>query len=125
MAIGKNSLYLTFFSSVIGVALFMAVAIGYFWIESEMRGFDEDSQLLRDSYVAEQKNKVKNVVGQVVQHVKFRRDTAEQSIKDIPEQRYIAETILTNLGYKVTIAESGEAALSLLKNHVFDLVVLE
>lgn len=82
MSIRKNSLYLTFFCSVIGAALFMAVAIGYFWIESALRGFDEDSQLLRDSYVAEQKNKVKNVVGQVIQHITFRRNTTEQGIKD-------------------------------------------
>ncbi|MCP4343534.1 MAG: response regulator [Desulfobulbaceae bacterium] len=82
MSIRKNSLYLTFFYSVTGVAFFMAVAIGYFWIKSEVRGFDEDSQLLRNSYVAEQKNKVKNVVGQVIQHIIFRRDTAEQGIKD-------------------------------------------
>lgn len=46
-------------------------------------------------------------------------------IDDIPEQRNIAETILTSLGYKVTTAESGEAALSLLRNQGFDLVVLD
>ena len=82
MPLCKNSLYLSFFSSVIGTALFLAVAIGYFWIDSELRGFDEDSQLLRDSYVAEQKNKVKNVVDQVVQYIKFKRDSTEQGIKD-------------------------------------------
>lgn len=83
----KNSLYLTFFFSVMGAALFMAVAIGSFWIESELKGFDEDARLLRDSYVAEQKNKVKNVVGQVIQQVKFRRDTVEQEIKKDLEER--------------------------------------
>lgn len=83
----KNSLYLTFFFSVMGAALFMAVAIGSFWIESELKGFDENARLLRDSYVAEQKNKVKNVVDQVIQQVKFRRDTVEQEIKKDLEGR--------------------------------------
>ncbi len=94
MPLQKNSLYLTFFSSVVGAALFIAVAIGYFWIESELRGFNEDSQLLRDSYIAEQKNKVKNIVGQVVQHVKFRRATTEQGIEENLKER-VYEAVIT------------------------------
>ena len=94
----KNSLYITFFSSVIGAALFMAVAIGYFWIESELRGFDEDSQLLRDSYVTEQRNKLKSVVGQVIQHIKFRRDSTEKGIKDnLKDRVYEAVTTAQHL----------------------------
>jgi PAS domain S-box-containing protein len=77
----KNSLYHTFLFSVIGASLLMAVGIGYFWIGSEHREFLNDSQVIRDSYVAEQESKVKNVVGQVVQYVKFRRATAEEEIK--------------------------------------------
>jgi len=93
-----NSLYLTFFCSVIGAALFMAVAIGYFSIESELEGFEEDSRLLQESYVAEQKNKVQNVVSQVVQHIKFKRDTTEQAVKDnLKDRVYEAAEICRHL----------------------------
>ncbi len=62
----RTSLYHTFLSSVIGAALLMAVGIGYFRIEFEQSNFAEDARILRDSYVADQKSWIKNVVGQMV-----------------------------------------------------------
>ena len=46
-------------------------------------------------------------------------------IDDIAEQRHIAKTILHRLGYKVTTVDSGEAAMSVLQEQAFDLVVLD
>ncbi len=47
-------------------------------------------------------------------------------IDDIEEQREIATTILTELGYRVTTAASGEEALDLLaKQEPFDLLLLD
>jgi PAS domain S-box-containing protein len=46
-------------------------------------------------------------------------------IDDIAEQRHIAKTILRRLGYKVTTVDSGEAAMSVLQEQAFDLVVLD
>lgn len=112
----KNSLYLTFFSSVIGAALFMVIGIGYFWIDSELKSFDEDAITLRDSFVEEQKNKVKNVVDQVVQHIKFRRDTTEQSIKDnLKERVYEAVKLCQHLYETYHDTKSQEELIVLIK----------
>ncbi len=46
-------------------------------------------------------------------------------VDDIPEQREIAARIISQLGYAVTSAASGEEALDFLKNHRADLVVLD
>ena len=46
-------------------------------------------------------------------------------VDDIPEQREIATRIISQLGYAVTSAASGEEALDLLKKHRADLVVLD
>jgi PAS domain S-box-containing protein len=46
-------------------------------------------------------------------------------VDDIPEQREIATRIISQLGYAVTSAASGEEALDLLKEHRADLVVLD
>ena len=46
-------------------------------------------------------------------------------IDDIEEQREIAATILTELGYRVTTAASGEEALELARLERFDLILLD
>jgi len=46
-------------------------------------------------------------------------------VDDIFEQREIASTILTELGYRVTTAESGEQALDLARKERFDLLLLD
>ena len=46
-------------------------------------------------------------------------------VDDVKEQREIASKILSQLGYSVTTAESGEQALELLKKGPVDLVVLD
>ncbi|MFO7706989.1 MAG: response regulator [Desulfobacterales bacterium] len=46
-------------------------------------------------------------------------------VDDIPEQREIATRIISQLGYAVTSAASGEEALDLLREHRADLVVLD
>ncbi len=46
-------------------------------------------------------------------------------IDDIEEQRDIAATILTELGYRVTTASSGEEALVLARREHFDLLLLD
>ena len=44
---------------------------------------------------------------------------------DVAEQREIAESMLTRLGYHVAVVESGEAAVEYLKDHEVDLVILD
>ena len=46
-------------------------------------------------------------------------------VDDVDEQREIASAILTQLGYRVTTVNSGEAAIGYLKNNQADLVVLD
>lgn len=46
-------------------------------------------------------------------------------VDDDEQQRQIASEILGHLGYKVRVADSGEAAISLLKDISFDLVILD
>ncbi len=46
-------------------------------------------------------------------------------VDDVPEQREIAEQILTDLGYEVSTAVSGRAALAYVAEHSVDLVVLD
>ena len=44
---------------------------------------------------------------------------------DVAEQREIAESMLSRLGYQVAAVESGEAAVEYLKDHAVDLVILD
>jgi CheY-like chemotaxis protein len=46
-------------------------------------------------------------------------------VDDVPEQRAIARQMLETLGYRVTVTESGEAALAYLETNPCDLVVLD
>ncbi len=46
-------------------------------------------------------------------------------VDDIPEQLEIASFILTDIGYKVTTAESGEEAVILCKHFNYDLLLLD
>lgn len=46
-------------------------------------------------------------------------------VDDIPEQREIASTILAQLGYRVTTADSGEEAVRLAGEQKFDLLLLD
>ncbi len=46
-------------------------------------------------------------------------------VDDVKEQRDIASSILKRLGYSVTSASSGEAALEYLRHHHVDLIVLD
>ncbi len=46
-------------------------------------------------------------------------------VDDIPEQREIASGILSELGYQVHTAPSGEAAVEFLTNHRIDLLLLD
>jgi PAS domain S-box-containing protein len=78
----KNSLYLTLLFSVLGATILMAFGIGYYWVEFEQHGFKDESHILRDSYISEQKNKIKNVVDQVVQYVKYQRAADEEANKE-------------------------------------------
>lgn len=46
-------------------------------------------------------------------------------VDDIQEQREIAVNMLSKLGYQVSSASSGEAALALIRDNPVDLVVLD
>jgi CheY-like chemotaxis protein len=46
-------------------------------------------------------------------------------VDDVKEQREVATSILTKLGYRVFIASSGEEAVAYLKDHPVDLIVLD
>jgi CheY-like chemotaxis protein len=46
-------------------------------------------------------------------------------VDDMQEQRQVATTLLTRLGYQVNAVASGEEALAYLENHQVDLLVLD
>jgi PAS domain S-box-containing protein len=46
-------------------------------------------------------------------------------IDDVPEQRELAESMLTGLGYRVSTVAGGEEALAVLQTRRFDLLVLD
>ena len=49
----------------------------------------------------------------------------ESCLDDIQEQLLIGQKMLEHLGYKVTTADSGEAAVAYLEHHTVDLLVLD
>ncbi len=53
------------------------------------------------------------------------KDESILVIDDIREQRELASSILGNLNYRVTTADSGEEGIEYLKSHQVDLVVLD
>jgi len=46
-------------------------------------------------------------------------------VDDVPEQRQVADNMLSKLGYKVEAVASGEAAVEYLQSHTADLIVLD
>ena len=46
-------------------------------------------------------------------------------VDDVQDQRDLASEMLTNLNYKVSIVDSGEAAIAYIKEHQVDLLVLD
>jgi len=46
-------------------------------------------------------------------------------VDDISEQLELAQSMLNRLGYRVTIVDSGEGAIALLRSNKVDLVVLD
>jgi len=77
--LGKRySLYHTFLFSVIGAAVLVAFGVGFFWIQFEQSSFEEESRILRDSYILGQKNKIRNVVDQVVEYIHFQKTLLEE-----------------------------------------------
>jgi DNA-binding NtrC family response regulator len=46
-------------------------------------------------------------------------------VDDVAEQRKIASGMLEKLGYSVSSAESGEAAVAYMRNHSADLLILD
>jgi len=46
-------------------------------------------------------------------------------VDDVPEQREIADMLLTKLGYSVTTVSSGEAAIEYMKTKSADLLILD
>jgi CheY-like chemotaxis protein len=46
-------------------------------------------------------------------------------VDDVPEQRHLAEAMLTSLNYKVRTLGSGEEAVAYLQEHDVDLLVLD
>ncbi len=94
----KNSLYQTLLFSVLGATILMALGIGYFWVEFEQRGFQDEAHILQESYVSEQKNKIKNVVDQVIQYIKFERSAQEEkNKKDLKDNLYRAAALLQSM----------------------------
>ncbi len=85
----KNSLYLTFLYSVIGATVLMAVGGGYFWLQFERSGFKQETQTLREFYINGQKNKIKNVVSQVIQYIKYQRAAAEKENREKLKARVV------------------------------------
>ncbi len=46
-------------------------------------------------------------------------------VDDVEEQRMLMDDMLGRIGYAVAVAESGEAAISKVRNHRFDLIILD
>jgi CheY-like chemotaxis protein len=70
----------------------------------------------------------RDLPGEKTQRVVLQDYTGNEKIlviDDVPEQCEIAEKMLSKLGYQVTSVTSGESAVSYLKIHTVDLVVLD
>jgi CheY-like chemotaxis protein len=46
-------------------------------------------------------------------------------VDDVPEQRAVAASLLTKLGYRVAAVSGGEEAVAYLKDHPVDLLLLD
>lgn len=94
----------------------MALGIGYFWVKFEQNEFLDESHLLRELYISEQKNKIKNVVDQVVQYVKYQKVAEERKNREELKNRVAkAFALCRNIFDQYHLAKSKTDLISLLK----------
>nr|WP_320011211.1 cache domain-containing protein [uncultured Desulfobulbus sp.] len=83
----KNSLRFTLLLSLLCVTLLTVGTVGALWIQQEHAKFETESQTLRASFLAEQKERIKQEVDRVTAFIDYQRSTTETALKEhIKEQ---------------------------------------
>ncbi|MGD8264116.1 MAG: cache domain-containing protein, partial [Desulfobacterales bacterium] len=70
------------FLAIISVGL-----VGYFWIADEYNGFKKEEVTLREEYVENQKNLIKNETERVIGYINYKKSQAEARLKQVIRSR--------------------------------------
>jgi len=81
------SLITTFLRSTLMIALAACVLVGYFWISSEYARFHEQTDKLRQDYLARQQALLQENVDKAVMYIQFQRSKIEERLKQTIESR--------------------------------------
>lgn len=66
----------------IAMAFLPSLVLGYFWVSSDIRDFRHDAQSMRESYIQQRKNEVRENVLHTVDYIEYSRAQAEQRVKE-------------------------------------------
>ncbi|MGD9192264.1 MAG: cache domain-containing protein, partial [Desulfobacterales bacterium] len=80
--ITQTFLYGMMFLAIISVGL-----VGYFWIADEYNGFKKEEVTLREEYVENQKNLIKNETERVIGYINYKKSQAEARLKQVIRSR--------------------------------------
>ena len=86
----------TFLYSMAALAVLFGAIVGFFWIMNEYDRFKKDEITLREEYIDNQKNLIKQETDKVIDYVEFKKSQAERRLKQIIQSR-------TNEAYNIAL----------------------
>lgn len=83
----KYGITQTFLSGMMFLAIISVGLVGYFWIADEYKGFKNEELTLREEYVENQKNLIKNETERVIDYINYKKSQAEVRLKQVIRSR--------------------------------------
>ncbi len=94
----RASISTTFWASMVIVAAIAIVVVGGLWIFREYREFERESSELRQQFITQQRELVRNEVEKVIDFIEYRRSLTEQRLQtSLKERVEEAHSIALNL----------------------------